>query len=231
MVSNLLNTFLNKSGTLMFDVDGYFGKKRLTDMQAAYDQLARKITDLQMDASMLDHDNVVVLGNLDVMLDRYNKLIRGKGSRKTQALEGRIEILQQLSDLVTNVARAVTQANDEIVNGRRRNRVELAQDAANELKELPNHRYIKGKAGQTIDNVDSLLGTGNVTPYYFFKWLKNKAFARVFSEQRTSENNWGLRMGEAQSDLEQIKRDVNFNAWEDQMDDKIKVRTASGTEV
>ena len=82
-MSNLLNTFLNKSGTLMFDVGGYFGKKRLTDMQAAYDQLARKITDLQMDASMLDDDNIVVLGNLDVMLDRYNALVQGKGSRST----------------------------------------------------------------------------------------------------------------------------------------------------
>lgn len=201
MVGKMLDTFLSKSGKLMFDLSGEEGKRRLAEMSAAYTDLSRRISDLEMDTSMLDADNVVVFANLGVMLDRYNELIQGKGSHSKEALLGRAEILQHLSDLVTNIAGIVTRTNESIVNGHKVTYQVNAQDAANEMKSMPNHRYIKGKAGRMIDMIDSRYGTGNVTPYYFFKWLKNSAMSRAFAEQRTSENNWGLRMGEAQSDL------------------------------
>lgn len=157
-------------------------------------------------------------------IDFYNAST--KGSELQVNLQAFKNALTRISEGVSTITGAIN-AERSIALGDRRVAVE---DQACKVQESTGGRRAKeltGSLGRTISALQRAITTGNLTPEYFFKMLKNAGLDDLWEEYHRAENRNGLELAKAKARLDEIAKKYGFKEWD--TDARQAVKLGSGT--
>lgn len=164
------------------------------------------------------------LEDIKAGIDFYNAST--KGSELTVNLQAFKNALTRISDGVSEII-GIINAERSIALGDRRVAVE---DQAYKVQESAGDRRAKvltGRLGQTITTLRKAITSGNLTPEYFFKMLKNEGLDDLWEEYHRAENRNGLELAKAKGRLDEIAQKHGYKKWDTNARKAVKLE--SGT--
>ena len=156
-------------------------------------------------------------------IDFYNASTKGNDIQVN--LQGFKNALTRISDGVSAIA-SIINAERSIALGDRRVAV---QDQAYKVQESTGDRKFRertGKVGMAINALHKAVISGNLTPEYFFKMLKNAGLNDLWEEYHRAENRNGLELAKAKARLAEIADKYGYANWD--MNQRVTVPLASG---
>ena len=143
-------------------------------------------------------------------IEYYNGATKGK--KLLENLENFKGALTEISNAVSAIT-GIINAERSIVQGDRR---VLVQDQAYKVQESAGEKKKKeltGKVGLTLNEIHKFVISGNLTPEYFFRMLKNAGLDELWEEYHREENKNGLELAKAQKKLDEIAKKYGFSSW------------------
>lgn len=156
-------------------------------------------------------------------IEYYNE--SAKGHSLQENLDRYNGALTEISNAVSTIT-GIINAERTISLGDRR---VLLDDMAYKVQESTGGRRAKeftGRAGLTIANLRKAVVSGNLTPEYFFRTLKNAGLDDMWEEYHRAENRNGLELMKAQVRLDEIAKKYGYKNWD--MDKRLTVKLDSG---
>lgn len=157
-------------------------------------------------------------------IDFYNASTRG--SELQVNLQAFKNALTRISDGVSAIT-GIINAERGIALGDRRVAVE---DQAYKVQESAGDKRAKeltGSLGRTIAALRKAITSGNLTPEYFFKMLKNAGLDDLWEEYHRAENRNGLELAKSKAKLDEIAQKYGYKNWD--TDARQEVKLASGS--
>lgn len=157
-------------------------------------------------------------------IDFYNASTRG--SELQVNLQAFKNALTRISDGVSAIT-GIINAERSIALGDRRVAVE---DQAYKVQESAGDKRAKeltGSLGRTIAALRKAVTSGNLTPEYFFKMLKNAGLNDLWEEYHRAENRNGLELAKSKAKLDEIAQKYGYKSWD--TDARQEVKLASGS--
>ena len=183
-------------------------------------------------ADLNDAEEVVAtIINQDLMtiydgIAAINGEIRGKN--KLDTLQQRGAILQQIQEATSEIWSAIRAENTVQVQKRRI----AVEDQAYKIATAMGNRQARewtGKAGNAIRAMRKAIVSGNMTPEYFFRTLKNAGLTDLWENYHEAENRNGLELAKAKAKLAEIAEKYGYETWD--TDQKVTLTLASGHQV
>ena len=156
-------------------------------------------------------------------IEYYNE--PAKGHSLQENLDRYNGALTEISNAVSTIT-GIINAERTISLGDRR---VLLDDMAYKVQESTGGRRAKeftGRAGLAIANLRKAVVSGNLTPEYFFRTLKNAGLDDLWEEYHRAENRNGLELMKAQTKLDEIAKKYGYKNWD--MDKRLTVKLDSG---
>ena len=156
-------------------------------------------------------------------IEYYNE--SAKGHSLQENLDRYNGALTEISNAVSTIT-GIINAERTISLGDRR---VLLDDMAYKVQESTGGRRAKeftGRAGLAIANLRKAVVSGNLTPEYFFRTLKNAGLDDLWEEYHRAENRNGLELMKAQTKLDEIAKKYGYKNWD--MDKRLTVKLDSG---
>ena len=172
-------------------------------------------------------------GLQDVIFNAMNDIMSGidfynrdeRGNRTMDKLENAHGALTEISDAVATVVNIIN-AEREISLGDRRMLLEDMAFMVQNSTGGKRARQMTGKAGMAITELRKAVISGNITPEYFFRALKNAGMTELWEEYHRAENKNGLLLKRAKDRLAEIAKEYKYDTWD--MEKRYTVKLASG---
>lgn len=226
MVDEVMRTF-TESGLSRLA----FSKEKTASLIRQYDILRT----LETDATYFWDDEIEQdLQQLSALSEQYTALTTKADGNPAHyySLEGvemEQEILRSVQAIIGNVMKMVNRANEQFLAGKQETFNEYANGAGKELGEHKNAKRRLGKLGEWQDTLDEWLRTGNMTPVYFFKHLKNEHLQEVFDQVRKGQSKYGQIVREGRAYVQAQMEKYHYGAWAE--GGKLKLKTGQGHEI
>ena len=191
-----------------FDESHERGLARLVnDRESAADILAQ-YSRMSVDSSYMDESVLELLEATKAAVDEYANVQGTRGAERAAAYN---RAMTHLSQSLETLVGMINAGNEIFMNGRRVQTDRAAGQLEQELRQKKN-AYQYGGAFKAIENAGRLFGSGNVTPYYFFKW-QGGTLQALHEEFRRGQNAYGLRLDEAKNTIEDIMQRSGYANW------------------
>ena len=163
----------------------------------------------------LDPDIAQMIAELPDMLQEYTALAKKRGGlyETAETLENKHDILTVVNNVVTSINHSIVKANYDLDGKRMVEKGKLAEEMTKELNARKDYTHLSGAAGKTMQAMDKFINTGNQTPMYFFKWLNNATMSHMFDNVRQGEQDYGLKLGWLQQEVQKIKKECRYDQW------------------
>lgn len=205
VVEEMVKTFADTESNAAFTRGEAIGISRVYAIMLEMD--GRE--DIDVDPDILDD-----LEEIKVLLGQDVGLSKAQGARtEIEKLQERNTILTNLAEVVQHFNKIVNDAGTAFVDGKRQKIDTLAEGAAEEMWQRKPRWEMAGNAGRVMRTADNALGTGNITPYYFFKRMGNSVMDHLWQDIRRGQNKYGLRLAEAREAVRDIKSRYNYDSW------------------
>lgn len=140
----------------------------------------------------------------------YNGDYRGN---KLEILQQRGKTLSQLQEAVSEIYGYI-QSQRKIVLGNRKIAVEdqaykVTVDTRGKI-----HKEWTGKVGSALGAMHKAIVSGNMTPEYFFRGLKNEGLSELWDGYHEAENRNGLELKKAKQKIGKIAERYGYNNWD-----------------
>ena len=165
------------------------------------------------------------LSTIEDALQEWNGKYKGKN--KLDTLQQMGATLTRMQEAVSEIYNIIQSARTMDLNGRKFQVEEMALKFLDGIKNSRFKGEMTSKAGKAIDTVRKLAISGNVTPEYFFKNLKNEGMNEIWNEFKRAENRNGLEIAKAKEKLGEIAEKYGYNTWDQKK--KYTVQTLNGT--
>ena len=224
----MLRKIVNNEATGRWSLTG-FDSKQLAEMVRVLDAWDKQDGKYTQD-SLRGMDE----GLADALVNALEDLQRGidflnAGERNTDRMvniQAQKNALTRVYEAVTTITGAIY-AERSIALGDRRVAVE---DQAYKVQESAGDKRAKeltGSLGRTIAALRKAVTSGNLTPEYFFKMLKNAGLNDLWEEYHRAENRNGLELAKSKAKLDEIAQKYGYKSWD--TDARQEVKLASGS--
>ena len=229
---------------LEYVVDNDLGGRKLTKWDAKDLRELKRVLDAITardgeatfaDVRAMDPNND--LGIVDMLTERFADIEEGlekyndykKNEAKLDALKRRNAALTQIQEAYSDLWKLI-QSERQVALGDRR---VLIEDLAYQIRQDSENSRFKGERrgfGRKARNaLHQFVISGNLTPEYFFKTLKNSGLNELWEEYHRAENTNGLRLQEAKNRLAEIAEKYGYDEWD--MKQQLTLHLDKGGEV
>ena len=203
VVREVVRTFIDGFGSLVFDKTASDALKVVYDRMAAADSEAEHLYD--EDVSMW-LDELAVLAEADQTrreVDTYH----------LPAVEKKLYIYTRVAEIADHIYHIVTNADQAFLEGRRASIALMAAEVGSGLLNRKDKATLVGAARTAVNTLDDLLRTGNLTPQYFFESLKNGGLMSLFDGLMDGQRKYGKAVFDGKRFVEQTKKKYNYYKW------------------
>jgi uncharacterized protein YqgV (UPF0045/DUF77 family) len=138
----------------------------------------------------------------------------GAGNEITVNLKGLKDALDKVQKGVSTIAQIITAERSISIADRRIAVEDAAYDVLQGMKDSRFKGEWRGKLGLGIEKAHRAIVSGNTTPVYFIKNLRNQGMQRLWSEFERGENRNGLEMQKAKTYIEGLAEDAGYRTWD-----------------
>jgi len=156
-------------------------------------------------------------------IEYYNGDTKGKGLQEN--LDNFNGALTEISNAVSTITSIINNQRQISLDGRKMDLMAMAY----KVQEYTGGKRAMqrgGKAGLAYEALRKAVTTGNITPEYFFKMLKNAGLNDLWEEYHRAENRNGLELQKAKDKLDEIAQKYGYKAWD--TDKRLTVKLESG---
>lgn len=182
------------------------------DMDADLDFLVIKAPNAEDNDYSLKDKVLEDLMHIEQGLLEYRNA-EGKGN---VSLADRKAALEKVQEAVTEIYDVIMARETAFINGQRQNVLALATQMERDMAESRFKGERRGTGSGARNAMVKAVNYGNMTPEYFFKYLRNGTMQLLHKGLQDAEQNSGLQAREAQERIAQIAKDTGFATWDGQ---------------
>ena len=208
-----------------FDAEHSHGQAMLAFSAKDAAQIAGEYARMGESSGYYDEEVLELLDAMRSSIEAYEQ-VRANGLRGADAAAAYNEALTNIRDSLEVLSGMVTAANKVFMAGKSEEIQQVAQKAGGEMLKRTNARSFDG-AFRGLETAMELFGTGNMTPYYFFKRLGGVMRA-LHDELRRGQNKYGLRLDQAKAAIQGMKERYHYDSWANRDNDTLTLPTSSG---
>lgn len=188
------------------------GRFNIDDLQLGDDNLTE----------LVKEDLAYIEDKLKEWNDRYY------GKNKLDTLEKRGSTLEQLQEAISEIYSIIKQEQSIEIGDRR---VLVADQAYKVQQAIAGRKFREwnGKAGKVIAALHKGIVSGNMTPEYFFRTLRNEGMWDLWEEYHKAENRNGLELARSKDRLAEIAKKHGYSSWD--MGERKTLEMANGDKV
>ena len=157
-----------------------------------------------------------VQDDLDIIRDAMREWNgRYNGKNKLDSLQQMGRTLERMQEAVSEIYGIIQHARQMDINGRKFQVEEMALRFIDSIRQGTKFKGEMTSAfGKKIANLKEFTVTGNTTPEYFFRQMRNEAMDLVWDDFKAAENRNGTEFATARDKIAEIAEKYHYKQWD-----------------